>query len=83
MGSGIHLEQGALPQSWVGVIFIGGCQNYGPFLGTLHIRRRIIVEIQKRTRILMTTLLAEVVVLAAEEEEVAAAAALARVGHGG
>ena len=27
---------------------MGGCQNYGPFLGTLHIRCRIIIGIQKR-----------------------------------
>ena len=26
----------------------GGCQNYGPFLGTLNIRCRIIIGIQKR-----------------------------------
>ena len=27
---------------------VGGCQNYGPFLGTLNIRCRIIIGIQKR-----------------------------------
>ena len=27
---------------------MGGCQNYGPFLGTLNIRCRIIIGIQKR-----------------------------------
>ena len=34
---------------------MGGCQNYGPFLGTLNIRCRIIIGIQKGTRILTTT----------------------------
>ena len=34
---------------------MGGCQNYGPFLGTLNIRRRIIIGIQKGTIILTTT----------------------------
>ena len=29
-----------------------GCQNYGPFLGTLDIRCRIIIGIQKMTIIL-------------------------------
>ena len=32
-----------------------GCQNYGPFLGTLNIRCRIKIEIQKGTVILRTT----------------------------
>ena len=32
-----------------------GCQNYGPFLGTLNIRGRIIIETQKGTIILTTT----------------------------
>ena len=27
---------------------MGGCQNYGPFLGTLNIRCRIIIGMQKR-----------------------------------
>ena len=27
---------------------MGGCQNYDPFLGTLNIRCRIIIRIQKR-----------------------------------
>ena len=31
---------------------MGGCQNYGPFLGTLNIRCRIILGIQKGTIIL-------------------------------
>ena len=35
--------------------YMGGCQNYGPFLNTLNIRCRIIVGIQKGTMILTTT----------------------------
>ena len=34
---------------------MGGCQNYGPFLGTLNIRGRIIIGTSKRTIILTTT----------------------------
>ena len=34
---------------------MGGCQNYGPFLGTLNIRGPIIVGIQKGT-IIWTTI---------------------------
>ena len=34
---------------------MGGCRNYGPFLGTLNIRCRIIIGIQKGTIILTTT----------------------------
>ena len=34
---------------------MGGCQNCGPFLGTLNIRCRIITGIQKGTIILTTT----------------------------
>ena len=34
---------------------LGGCQNYGPFLGTLNNRCRIIVGTQKGTIILTTT----------------------------
>ena len=33
---------------------MGGCQNYGPFLGTLNIRGRIIIGTQKGTIILTT-----------------------------
>ena len=33
----------------------GWCQNYGPFLGTLNIRCRIIIGTQKGTEILTTT----------------------------
>ena len=36
-------------------LFLGGCQNCGPFLGTLNIRFRIIIGIQKGTIILTTT----------------------------
>ena len=34
---------------------MGGCQNYGPFLGTLNIRCRTIMGTQKGTIILTTT----------------------------
>ena len=34
---------------------MGGCQNYGPFLGTLHIRCRTIIRTQEGTIILTTT----------------------------
>ena len=34
---------------------MGGCQNYGPFLGTLNIKGRIIIGTQKGTIILTTT----------------------------
>ena len=34
---------------------MGGCQKYGPFLGTLHIRGRMIIGIQKGTIVLTTT----------------------------
>ena len=34
---------------------MGGCQNYGPLLGTVNIRRRIIIGVQKGTIILTTT----------------------------
>ena len=33
---------------------MGGCQNYGPFFGTLNIRCRIIIGTQKVTIILTT-----------------------------
>ena len=35
--------------------YMGGCQNHGPFLGTLNIRGRIIIGTQKETIILTTT----------------------------
>ena len=34
---------------------MGGCQNYGPFLGILNIRSQIIIGIQKGTISLTTT----------------------------
>ena len=34
---------------------MGGCQNYGSFLGTLNIRCRIIIGTQRGTIILTTT----------------------------
>ena len=34
---------------------MGGCQNYGPFLGTLNMRCRIVIGIQKGPIILTTT----------------------------
>ena len=34
---------------------MGGCQNYGPFWGTLNIRCRIVIGTQKGTLILTTT----------------------------
>ena len=36
-------------------VYVGGCQDYGPFLDTLNVRGRIIVGIQKGTIILTTT----------------------------
>ena len=36
-------------------MYMGGCQNYGPFLGTLNIRYRIIMGTQKGTITLTTT----------------------------
>ena len=50
-------------RAWLGNIncsqglgkYMGSCQNYGPFLGTLNIRCRIIIGIQKGTIILTTT----------------------------
>ena len=42
---------------YIGIIgCMGGYQNYGPFLGTLNIRCRTIIGIQKGTIILTTTL---------------------------
>ena len=34
---------------------MGGCQNYGPFLGTLNMRCRIMIRIQKKNIIILTT----------------------------
>ena len=39
----------------LGHMLRGGCQNYGPFLGTLNFRCRIKIGIQKGTIILTTT----------------------------
>ena len=36
-------------------MYVCGCQNYGPFLGTLNIRGRITIGTQKGTIILTTT----------------------------
>ena len=36
-------------------LYMGSCQNYGPFLGTLNIRCRIIIRTQKGSLILTTT----------------------------
>ena len=51
-----------LPQAageWCSVVdrqtHVGGCQNDGPFLGTLNIRCRTTIGIQKGTIILTTT----------------------------
>ena len=35
---------------------MGGCQNYGPFLGTLSIRCSIVIGIQKGTIVLTTAI---------------------------
>ena len=41
---------------WGGLrLHTAGCQNYGPFWGTLNIRGRIIIGTQKGTIILTTT----------------------------
>ena len=37
------------------LLHVGSCQNYGPFLGTLNNRCRIIIRTQKGTLILTTT----------------------------
>ena len=42
-------------QAYSELIDVGGCQNYGPLLGTLFMRCRIIIGIQKGTIILTTT----------------------------
>ena len=39
----------------IGATYMGSCQNYGPFLGTLNIRCHIILGTQKGTIILTTT----------------------------
>ena len=45
----------ALGNIWEVYSHIGGCQNYGPFLGTLKTRCSITIGIQKGTMILTTT----------------------------
>ena len=56
MGHGTTLSLVTLPKFHViAVPDMGGCQNYGPFLGTLNIRCRIIIGSQKGTIILITT----------------------------
>ena len=40
---------------WQMFCHLGSCQNYGPFLGTLNIRCRIIIRTQKGTLFLTTT----------------------------
>ena len=37
------------------LLHVGGCQNHGPFLGTLNIRFRIIIGTQKRDHNLTST----------------------------
>ena len=37
------------------MVYMGGCQNYGPLLGPLNTRCHIILETQKGTMILTTT----------------------------
>ena len=44
-----------LLRSRSGAFYMGGCQNHGPFSGTLNTRCRIIKGIQKGTIILTTT----------------------------
>ena len=39
----------------LGLKYMGDCHNYGPFLGTLNIRCRMIIGTQKGTIILTTT----------------------------
>ena len=36
-------------------VYMGGCQNYGPFLGAINIRCRIIIGTQEWTIILTAT----------------------------
>ena len=40
---------------WASIRHMGGCQNYGSFLGTLNIRCRTILGTHKGTTILTTT----------------------------
>ena len=60
-GPGAQFLEPAADRIWVGTLLVvwlshvGGCQNYGPCLGTLNIRCRIIIRTQKGTIILTTT----------------------------
>ena len=47
-------RKGLLHNHFMTQVYMDGCQNYGPFLGTLNIRGRIIIGIQKGTIILTT-----------------------------
>ena len=58
---------------------LGGCQNYGPLLGTLNIRCRIIAGIQKGTIILSTTRLTLLDSVAADSCELAVKARQRRI----
>ena len=44
-----------VPPTAAARLHLGGCQNDGPFLGTLTIRCRMLIRIQKGTIILTTT----------------------------
>ena len=52
---GLHMGCSQNHGPLLGIYYMGGCQNYCPFLGTLNIRGRIIIGIQKGTIILTTT----------------------------
>ena len=47
---------------------IGGCQNYGPLLGTLKIRCSIKIGTQKGTIILTTTQIGAIMICRSEED---------------
>ena len=49
------VHRGSRPVTEAPVFQVGSCQNYGPFLGTLNNRCRIILRTQKGTLILTTT----------------------------
>ena len=49
------VHRGSRPVTEAPVFQVGSCQNYGPFLGTLNNRCRIILGAQKGTIILTTT----------------------------
>ena len=52
--SGIHGGRIGF-RRYVVIVYLGGCQNYGPFLGTLNNRCRTIIGTPKGTLILTTT----------------------------